>query len=115
MSKGHEPHQVEAAAVYKLGTLFVVLLTFILWLMYVLWEHVHPWTLTLPAEVIPPQPRLQVSAPEDRATQYRLQAQQLESYGWVDSDHRAAHIPIERAMTLLTSPQHAGHPRSGSP
>ena len=115
MRKGHEPHWIEAPLIYKLVALFVVLLAIVFWVMYVLWEHVHPWTLNMPAEVIPPQPRLQVSAPVDRATQYALQARQLESYGWVASDHRVAHIPIERAMIMLASSQHEDHPRSGSP
>lgn len=114
MSQQHEPHNVEVAKVYKLGVLFVVLLALILCVMYLLWEHVHPWTLNMPAEVIPPPPRLQVTPPADRAAQYRLQAQQLDSYGWVDGGHRTAHIPITRAMELLASPQPA-NARSGSP
>jgi hypothetical protein len=111
MSKGHEPHRVDAPALHKLGGLFALLLTLILCVMYVLWRHVHSWTLTMPAQVVPPAPRLQADPPADRATQYRLQAQRLESYGWNDADHRVAHIPIERAMALLA--QH--EPGSGQP
>jgi hypothetical protein len=101
MSKGHEPHQVDAPTLHKLGMLFTVLLILILCVMYVLWEHVHPWTLSARPQVIPPSPRLQVMPPVDRAVQYGAQAKRLKSYGWDDADHRVAHIPIERAMELM--------------
>lgn len=30
-------------------------------------------------------------------------AEQLSSYGWNDVDHKSAHVPIERAMQMLTA------------
>lgn len=107
MSKGHEPHHVDAPALHKLGGIFALVFIVILGVMYVLWRHVHPWTLTMPPPVVPPQPRLQSNPPVDRVTQYRLQAQRLESYGWADADHHVAHIPIERAMALLAQEHQA--------
>lgn len=106
MSKGHEPNHVDASTLHKLGGLFTVLLILVLSVMYVLWQQVHPWTLNMRPPVIPAPPRLQVAAPLDRAAQYGQQARQLHSYGWVDAEHRVAHIPIERAMGLM-----AGAPR----
>jgi hypothetical protein len=111
MSKGHEPHHVDTPALHKLGALFTVLLILILCVMYVLWQHVHPWTLSMRPPVIPPSPRLQAAPPLDRAVQYGAQAQKLHSYGWVDGDHRAAHIPIERAMKVMAGESRKGDAR----
>lgn len=107
MGRAHEPHRVDAPALHKLGGLFVAVFVLILCVMYVLWQHVHSPTLNLPPPLLPPQPRLQVNPPADRATQYRLQMRQLTTYGWNDAGHRTAHIPIERAMTLLVQKQQA--------
>ena len=53
-------------------------------------------------EQIPPPPRLQ-STPASDLHALRLQQQTLlESYGWVDKQAGVVHIPIERAMELLT-------------
>lgn len=101
MGKAHEPHRIDAPALHKLGGIFVGLLVLILWVMHVLWQHVHSPTLSMPPQVLPPPPRLQADPPPDRIAQYRLQSTHLNSYGWNDADHRTAHIPIERAMALL--------------
>ena len=109
MSERHEPHRVDAPTLHKVGVTFLLIFVLILWLMHVLWQHVHPGALSTRPSVIPPQPRLQVVAPADRHAQYAAQARQLHSYGWVDPAHRVAHIPIERAMSLLaTQPKQDG-------
>ncbi|GAB2560754.1 hypothetical protein ISP15_15980 [Dyella jejuensis] len=103
MSKGrHEPHDVDAPTLHRLGAIGALVLVLVLCLMYVLWEHVHSPTLSMPPPVLPPAPRLQADAPPDRVAQYRLQTRQLESYGWVEHGS-VAHIPIERAMHLLVA------------
>jgi hypothetical protein len=114
MGRAHEPHRIDAPALHKLGGLFVVLFVVILYGMYVLWQHVHSRTLNLPPPALPPQPRLQVNPPADRIAQYRLQTQQLTTYGWTDASHRTARIPIERAMALLVRKQAASRPENGS-
>lgn len=51
--------------------------------------------------LVPPQPRLEVSPPADRT---RIEAEamaHLSGYGWIDRDAGRARIPIERAMQLL--------------
>jgi len=50
---------------------------------------------------LPPEPRLQVTAPKD-LTQYKAaQDEILNGYGWVDRQGGIVRIPIERAMDLL--------------
>ena len=113
MGRAHEPHRIDAQALHKLGGLFTLLLILVLCVMYVLWQHVHPWTLSAPPQVVPPPPRVQAAPPEDRITQYRLQAQSLNAYGWNDPAHRTAHVPIERAMALLAQQQAASSAHAG--
>ncbi len=53
------------------------------------------------ATELPPEPRLQVNAPED-LRQLRLKEESvLNSYGWVDKQNRIVRIPIDRAIELL--------------
>jgi hypothetical protein len=50
---------------------------------------------------LPPEPRLQVSAPND-LKQYKVaQEEILNSYGWVDEKAGIVRIPIDRAMDIL--------------
>jgi len=51
--------------------------------------------------MLPPEPRLQVSAPQD-LEQYKVaQGETLNSYGWVDQNAGIVRIPIDRAMDIL--------------
>lgn len=54
---------------------------------------------------VPPTPRLQTHAADDRETMLAAQHRQLESYGWIDEQRGIAHIPIERAMQLQAREQ----------
>ena len=45
----------------------------------------------------------------------RAQATRLNSYGWEDSTHRFAHIPIERAMQLLVQQPQLAQPSTPPP
>ncbi len=45
-----------------------------------------------------PSPRLQTEPIEDYAQYVAKKRAQLESSGWIDREHRIAHIPIEQAM-----------------
>ncbi|HEX4479711.1 MAG TPA: hypothetical protein VH082_02785 [Rudaea sp.] len=45
-----------------------------------------------------PSPRLQPKPADDYAHFLAEKHAQLESSGWIDSEHRVAHIPIEQAM-----------------
>jgi hypothetical protein len=50
---------------------------------------------------IPPGPHMQVDPREEREALEARQRQLLESYGWINERHTAAHIPIEEAKSAL--------------
>lgn len=50
------------------------------------------------ARVSPPQPHLQAAPYHDIDAVLMEQTQRLTTYGWNSSDHKEAHIPIERAI-----------------
>jgi hypothetical protein len=51
--------------------------------------------------MLPPEPRLQVSAPKDLKQYKAAQGDILNSYGWVDQNAGIVRIPIDRAMDIL--------------
>ena len=51
--------------------------------------------------MLPPEPRLQVSAPTDLKQYKAAQEGILNSYGWVDQQAGIVRIPIDRAMDIL--------------
>lgn len=55
-----------------------------------------------------PLPRLQAAPIDDYAHYIAEKRAQLEGSGWIDRDHRIAHIPIEQAMDDVAR-------RSGAP
>ena len=59
--------------------------------------------LSLPgtAAELPPEPRLQVNAPEDLKKLHEQEDSVLNSYGWVDKQNGIVRIPIGRAIDLL--------------
>jgi len=50
---------------------------------------------------LPPEPRLQVSAPRDLKQYKAIQEEILNNYGWVDQKAGVVRIPIDRAMDIL--------------
>jgi len=50
---------------------------------------------------LPPEPRLQVTAPKDLRQYKAAQDEILNNYGWVDRQSGVVRIPIERAMDIL--------------
>jgi hypothetical protein len=50
---------------------------------------------------LPPQPRLQIDAPEVLKRYREAQDQILDSYGWIDRQAGTVRIPIDRAIDLL--------------
>jgi len=70
---------------------------------------------------LPPEPRLQVTAPMDLKQYKAAQDGILNSYGWADRQAGIVRIPIERAMDILlqrgfpvrtTTPEKHGTPKA---
>jgi hypothetical protein len=51
--------------------------------------------------MLPPEPRLQVTAPKSLKQYKAAQDEILNSYGWVDQQAGIVRIPIDRAMEIL--------------
>jgi hypothetical protein len=60
---------------------------------------------------VPPEPRLQTTAPLDLRSYRADQEKILEEYAWVDSHASIVRIPVDRAMDLLLE---KGYPVRGS-
>ena len=52
---------------------------------------------------VPPNPRLQVHPVKDLEHLRAEEKERLTTYGWVDQSAGTVHIPIDRAIDLLTS------------
>jgi hypothetical protein len=63
------------------------------------------------ARSLPPEPRLQIAAPEDLQQYRKDQDSILKSYGWVDHDAGIVRIPIACAMEILLQ---KGYPVRGA-
>ena len=65
------------------------------------------------ARTVPPEPRLQTTAPLDLKSYRDGQEKTLQGYGWVDSQGGFVRIPVDRAIDLLLQ---KGYPvRASSP
>ena len=67
---------------------------------------------------VPPEPRLQTTAPLDLQRYRADQDKVLEEYGWVDSHAGIVRIPVDRAMDLLLQkeyPVRGSSPAGGGP
>lgn len=69
--------------------------------------------------MLPPGPRLQVTAPQDLKQYKDAQDEILDSYGWVDPQAGIVRIPIDRAMDILLQKglpvRGATSPKPGAP
>ena len=74
--------------------------------------------------MLPPEPRLQVTAPQDLEQYKAGQNEILHSYGWVDQKAGIVRIPIDKAMDILlqrglpvrgTTPDKQGAPKTSQP
>ena len=65
--------------------------------------------------VLPPAPRIQVNPDRDIEELRASERAQLESYGWVDRTAGIAHIPIERAMSLVAENASAATRKESKP
>ena len=108
---GHERRDVSVATVVKWGAGVLGLVVFTVAAMWLMLRQLqaHEEHESAPASPLasygpqePPQPRLQTDARGDLESLRASEQKQLESYGWIERDAGTVHIPIDRAMSLLT-------------
>ena len=95
----YEPDRIDASRLAWVGVAFVVMLVVALGSMYLLWNPTPP--AAVPADAVPPAPRLQADPRRDLLATQQAQQQRLQSYGWDDPQHRYAHVPVARAMAMM--------------
>ena len=57
--------------------------------------------LERPPDTLPPAPRLQIHAVANWDAYRNAESTRLSSYGWLNRDSGAVHIPVDRAMELV--------------
>ncbi len=108
---GHEERDTNIRAVLwfaiSLVATIVVVLLVVDWVFHAFPKPEAEITATssqLPgtAAELPPEPRLQVNAPEDLKKLREQEDSVLNSYGWIDKQKGIVRIPIDRAIEILT-------------
>ncbi|MFY0727422.1 hypothetical protein [Pseudomonas sp. NFX15] len=107
--RGHEPNRVDSRKVGGFVALLLaaiaLCLTGVAWLLNGYQQHatsLQPPLSTLERErLLPPAPRLQSQPRQDGERQLAAERIRLDSYGWVDRDHRIVHLPLEQARAIL--------------
>ncbi|WP_169980292.1 hypothetical protein [Tautonia rosea] len=77
----------------------------------------RPAIFALEDDDLYPGPRLQEKPSRDMEVMRREVNERLDSYGWVDRDSGVAHIPIDRALSLILKeglPTRASEPEGAS-
>jgi hypothetical protein len=130
LARDYEPSDMPPRAIiYSLAALFLgigVSAALIAGLLALFAEtrEPQPETAIEMREIIPPQPRLQVSPSADLAAMEADTHRRLDGYGWSDRKAGLAHIPISAAMQMIArhgwpdspdQPAPAAHAMGGSP
>lgn len=119
----HEHRDVNVWAVYKFGIALAVLCMVATALLVGLYKYflnreggpvAHDQT-NADARNLPPAPRLQAQPITDVKDMRAAEDKVLNGYGWVDQKNGVAHIPVDRAIDLLTRRGLASRPASAAP
>ena len=116
---GYEPRDVNARAVaiFALGLVVCAIVIYVsLVALFALFHRQHPSPDPPSREVVQPrilapEPRLQTNPAADIDAFRATEEGKLNSYGWVDKQHKVARIPIKRAVELIVQ---RGLPARGS-
>lgn len=87
-----------SSAAALIGIVFLLLWLFTSWDA----REASGFTAEQVATVSPPAPHLQVDAMEDLRRERAREAHALQGYAWLDPGHTRAHVPLARAMALVT-------------
>jgi hypothetical protein len=126
--KGYETRDANPNMLFTVGGGLIVLILVFMFLVLGLlkmFEGYRPTTdeppppATAEKNVVPPEPRLQISPEIDYAKFFKQQDSLLRSYGWVDQGAGIARIPIDTAIAIVAArdlqfrPGPAGVPEAG--
>lgn len=109
LNRGHEPTDVQIRGivytVIGLIAFIIVSAAFVAGVLYYLrMTDRQPIVTALQrAELVPPQPRLQIAPERDRATIEEAAKTRLNGYGWSNGNPPRARMPIARAMELMAA------------
>ncbi|MFP3678582.1 MULTISPECIES: hypothetical protein [Pseudomonas] len=106
---GHEPNRLDSRKVGGFVALLLaaiaLCLTGVAWLLNGYQQHAASQQPPLSAlereRLLPPAPRLQSQPRQDGERQLAVERIHLDSFGWVDRDHRVVHLPLEQARAIL--------------
>lgn len=110
LARGHEQRDAKAAWILGIIVFLVVfglsihgILAGFLSALTRMPPHTDGWQPIARAgrQSIPPEPRLQVSAPADLRVFRAREELELHSYGWINRTASVVRIPIEQAMELV--------------
>lgn len=107
--RGYEPNRVDSHKVGGLVALLlaaiVLCLTGVAWLLNGYQQRAaaqQPPLSGLERErLLPPAPRLQSQPRQDGERQLAAERIHLDSFGWVDREHRIVHLPQEQARQII--------------
>jgi hypothetical protein len=107
--RGYEPNRVDrykvAGLVVLLLAAIVLCLTGVAWLLNGYQQRAaaqQPPLSGLERErLLPPVPRLQAQPRQDGERQLAAERIHLDSFGWVDREHRVVHLPLEQARQII--------------
>jgi hypothetical protein len=105
---GHESTAIATERVLWVGAAIAALVLVIIVVLYqVVQRDMIPRIARLAAKAaaLPPAPRLQAHPHSDLVTSQQQEEALLSGYAWIDSSHRIARIPIERAMAIYAAEQ----------
>jgi hypothetical protein len=118
--RGYELNRVDSRKVGSLVALLlaaiVLCLTGVAWLLNGYQQRAvsqqPPLSVVEQERLLPPVPRLQSRPRQDGERQLAVERIHLDSFGWVDREHRIVHLPLEQAQQIILQ---QGWPTNGDP
>jgi hypothetical protein len=105
---GHETTDASPAVIglFALGLVIMIalvlpLLNWIYWRMEASAERRDVPLSSMAGKQVVPEPRLETDTTADLTRLRASEDERLSSYGWVDAEHKAVRIPVDRAIEIL--------------
>ena len=108
-----EPDRVESKVVYSLYGMLAIAAIVSAIVVFVLFRALEKQAETVdraeiaeaglerPPDTLPPAPRLQIHAVANWDTYRNAEVNRLTTYGWLNRESGAVHVPVDRAIELI--------------